>query len=177
MQLRIATKQLFYRKERSSAFTLLSVIRGLGTGAGATKRGGETGQELWDVPGVWAECQCLPSVDLGEQVRGAVPKPMIPVSPRGWNACLRRVGGVLQDLWCSKITRSCLCFSSGIDGFLSQSVQKQETRISCHCPSCCLPCCPLDALIFPPCLWLKSKNHSSPLRWHFTKCFYTRHLP
>lgn len=40
----------------------------LGTRARAAKRRGKTGQELWDVPGVWTECQCLPSVDSGNQV-------------------------------------------------------------------------------------------------------------
>lgn len=40
----------------------------LGTGARAAKGRGKTGQELWDVPGVWTECQCLPSVDPGNQV-------------------------------------------------------------------------------------------------------------
>lgn len=57
--------QPFYCKERSSVCTCDGVS---GTGAGAAKGRVKTGQELWDVPGVWTECQCLPSVDRGDQV-------------------------------------------------------------------------------------------------------------
>lgn len=53
----------------------------LGTGAGAAKGRGKTGQELWDVSGVWTECQYLPSMDPGNQVCYATSQTMTPMPP------------------------------------------------------------------------------------------------
>lgn len=76
MQLSLETSYFAAKRSLQCALHYLWFVV-LGTGAGAAKGRVKTGQELWDVPGVWTECQCLPSMDLGDQVCSGTLKLMI----------------------------------------------------------------------------------------------------